>query len=1331
MKLHQVLVLKDQESRGDGAWSYIRSQAAGSRLSDELTANERTAEKPDVILNMSLDREELAQLSPAAAVKALSILYSVVSLADDDSETAGDLLASLTVSTVLAGLLDVMWGGGVFTSLIASAISYFMAQLKPLGRLSLHMTDQGLKSKWKYFRAHAADNFVFSLNRALVHPDFRVRAVAYEISRSLSEAFAFSEFEHAFNINRDTLILSIRGNAPWIDPKEAYREEIFDGKPDPLRYVPVTDVYDPYDFDWTGVNASRLSKEDRSRPLLKYRTDPELLKADIEYFVDEKILPGFERYAFYRENPVMFREQIFQSLIANATRKEFPGRDVGFNDDDFNQQKILVELFRKKIREKIQAPGNESGFVELAIMELGVGSVPSEMVVMLNMIEQAAHAERFPLSDLTLTIVGVDGDSIHAKTMASYLDVRSYKWNQDRGFYSVITVVYEINALDQNGLNKARHDALLKGRKFDFIFARNIGPAYINRFTIKGLLNLSRYETMTAQQAADDLKDAVISWSILTNIAYTFSDANHTYLVTEPGDQFGEKGTADASDPQFTPVGFKSVTYNDLKPQNALSIREASRGNAYSGIALFTGADIDKQTLVEFVDALYGKPETGSRLSSAFNWEDRQVSEAYAAFTSNEFYRQVNEQLTKMAGPLSGETWVDLGSGTGSGTLLVAEAVGSDGRAIGVDASDQMVRWAEANSKSESAEFRQGSAEKISKLIPEDINGIIAFNSIHLMNDTDKVLSAAAEKLPDGGTFAFNTNFFSDPSVRSNDPNAVTMMEDIVGKVNRYAERESERPKRRRIKLKSPSDYRDLFEQNGFENILLQQEKIDIPIEALQSFYRVPGMASTLVPYEIPDDIAEEIVLSALEDLKKQGISSLSRTWLLVTAQKKSSGSRLASARAVDLYRADYNQIIAATAGLTELTESDIGRSRLILDESGEMRPFSELSEAYVPGATEVYMLPRSEVRRYLASVQEELADHPILGEKFHFVKPDNLHLTIQGLEQIPDGTGKLIAVPRAYPKEQEDVSGSYYQTIKEKAGKIITVQSRIQIGGLNWSPDIGLFWEVRPYVGDGETDLLSERRALWNIPSAKNPFHITAAYFKEPFSEEELNELRKFVSVHQSPLTSGYIQVDNAQIVLYDDFAFDSGYRPIHKTGFLGNFSRVDAVEDLRNLYQSIDNAFILKYQQILQAYQSGQGVSHVFNPARIKRMRDNFEQDADGNLIKDNQGAIPSKTDIYSTFISVGTNEPIKRAVETMNRRLIETLGESHDYYSVPGNTLHVSVFVAKEGRGEDKGEQPSFSDESRIAYLNSLNVIAQLISSYTLRLKEFKLSLEDGSI
>ncbi len=254
---------------------------------------------------------------------------------------------------------------------------------------------------------------------------------------------------------------------------------------------------------------------------------------------------------------------------------------------------------------------------------------------------------------------------------------------------------------------------------------------------------------------------------------------------------------------------------------------------------------------------------------------------SFTPFTRHPFFTEVNRWIVERVIEPGRRVFVDLGCGPGAVTKLIVDRLQgtSDARVIGIDPSASALDRARAAVSSRVAEFMQGSAEWLSRLVPS-ADAVIFCNAIHLVPDKARVIAEIRKVLKRGGVLAFNTTFFSGAYV-----------EGTSGFWRRWIVRSVQVLRERAIEVKhtakttamqwlSPKDYATICEQAGFRPPAIELVPVMMTAESLQDIGRfslfiegaLPG-----VPLEEGSEALQEGLRRTMDEL---GVTSVPRNWL-------------------------------------------------------------------------------------------------------------------------------------------------------------------------------------------------------------------------------------------------------------------------------------------------------------------------------------------------------------------------------------------------------------------------------------------------------------------
>lgn len=119
-----------------------------------------------------------------------------------------------------------------------------------------------------------------------------------------------------------------------------------------------------------------------------------------------------------------------------------------------------------------------------------------------------------------------------------------------------------------------------------------------------------------------------------------------------------------------------------------------------------------------------------------------------------------------------GETVVDLGSGAGIDVFLSANKVGSSGRVIGIDMTDEMLERARRNARNggyANVEFRKGDIERRIPVDGDQADIVVSNCVINLTTDKVKTFKEIRRVLKDGGRMVIS-DLVADRKAETIDP---------------------------------------------------------------------------------------------------------------------------------------------------------------------------------------------------------------------------------------------------------------------------------------------------------------------------------------------------------------------------------------------------------------------------------------------------------------------------------------------------------------------------------------------------------------------------------
>jgi ubiquinone/menaquinone biosynthesis C-methylase UbiE len=260
---------------------------------------------------------------------------------------------------------------------------------------------------------------------------------------------------------------------------------------------------------------------------------------------------------------------------------------------------------------------------------------------------------------------------------------------------------------------------------------------------------------------------------------------------------------------------------------------------------------------------------------------------SFTPFTRHPFFLHVNRWILERVICPGRQVIVDLGCGPGAVTELILERVGGQQpppRVIGVDPSPSALAKARAAISSKFAEFVQGSAEWLSKLV-KSADTVVFLNAIHLMPDKPQVLKEIRRVLKPGGLLAFNSTFFNGAYV-----------EGTSGFWRRWIVRSVQALREKGIEIQhnghaaamewySVDQYTAALKEAGFRPTTVELLRIDMTRAALIDIGRFSLFIEGALPGVPLEEGAKALEVGLERTMSELGVETVPRHWLEVVAE--------------------------------------------------------------------------------------------------------------------------------------------------------------------------------------------------------------------------------------------------------------------------------------------------------------------------------------------------------------------------------------------------------------------------------------------------------------
>ncbi|MER6950610.1 class I SAM-dependent methyltransferase [Nonomuraea sp. NPDC000554] len=244
------------------------------------------------------------------------------------------------------------------------------------------------------------------------------------------------------------------------------------------------------------------------------------------------------------------------------------------------------------------------------------------------------------------------------------------------------------------------------------------------------------------------------------------------------------------------------------------------------------------------------------------------------------FFGPVAAELVRRAAPAPGDSVLDAGCGTGASLLPAADAVGPDGRVVGLDLAPGMVAAAEAEierSGLSHASVLQGDAEQADDLLAgERFDIVLAGMMLYFLPDPLAAVRSMAGLLRPGGRLA--ASLLAQPA-----PAELEFLGAVAHALAPYTSGAGAAPFQRA--LNSPGELADLLEEGGLEDVRCQDVVFEVVVEAEQVWDWLWSAARRASLETIPEHLRPE-ARAALESALPYERFVLPRTVRFATAHR-------------------------------------------------------------------------------------------------------------------------------------------------------------------------------------------------------------------------------------------------------------------------------------------------------------------------------------------------------------------------------------------------------------------------------------------------------------
>ena len=270
-----------------------------------------------------------------------------------------------------------------------------------------------------------------------------------------------------------------------------------------------------------------------------------------------------------------------------------------------------------------------------------------------------------------------------------------------------------------------------------------------------------------------------------------------------------------------------------------------------------------------------------------------EIIDPFEHFAYLPFYVDLNRKMINCADLKEGERVLDIASGPGNISGLIAEKIGQSGRIVALDFSQRALSAAKRNLESikTSIDFIRARAEDMGRLFNDrqfgTFDAAIIGNAIHNFTNKPEVFSGISRLLKPKRIIGFNTTFF-EGAIPKEESRFYRLWMVIANRLAQEIEGHGDGSKEKveARKLLTPHDYTKELEENGFKVKSLAFEEIEMDeanFVAISKDDEFARGALSKYSLEVAKKNLQEGVKRAFDQL---GLVTSRRVWMQVVAER-------------------------------------------------------------------------------------------------------------------------------------------------------------------------------------------------------------------------------------------------------------------------------------------------------------------------------------------------------------------------------------------------------------------------------------------------------------